>query len=415
MQALQSSPTSPSAALPCPLAQATKEHISDAVASLGPAFTPYADAVIAHGIDGACIIELFASPGPDDINKFVMELGVESVLQRSKLRALLSSMHQRHEQAAAAAPLPYPLPDDSHERNLWLKACLILDVCAIGVRPFVSSVMQRLHQQVIRNAMQDVKRDLGVIEGEEWDCSACDDADDAKFTEKSPVALTICAMNCNGIADCGSPHELKPHALQRCRLKNIPDACFPDWKTDCDSLCPMLPLLLSPNPADIDRPDSSTFLLLRCSQPMPTEPHLTPFVVTRRDPSEPALQFHAVLCDSRPGHTAQLVESFLSQKPPPLVRGNLAFAFWSLALNGSKFSEQKHGVKNGHILRFDGGEENSLPPGMQPGSRYLVTAATDFSFNICGPILAPHSPLTAESYPADGAPLVVIRSSPIAR
>jgi hypothetical protein len=375
---------------------------------LGPAFALHAAAVIEHGIDGACIIELFASPGPDDINKFVTELGVESVLQRSKLRALLSSMHQG---AAAAAPLPYPLPVHSHERNLWLKACLILEACAKGVKPFVGSVMQRLHQQVLRNAKQDVMRDLGECEDAEWDCSACVDADDAKFTEKTPVALTICSMNCNGIADCGLPHELKPHELQPCRLKNIPDACFPDG----DGVPPALPLLLCPNPADIDNPRSSTFLLLHCSQPTPTEPHLTPFLVTRCETSEPALQFHAVLCDSRPGHTAQLVQSFLSQKPPPLVFGNVAFAFWSLALNGSKFSEQKHGVKRGHILRFDGGEGNSLPPGMQPGSRYLVTAATDLCFNVSGPILAPISPLTAESYPTDGAPLVVIRKSPIAR
>jgi hypothetical protein len=274
--------------------------------------------------------------------------------------------------------------------------------------------MQRLHQQVLRNVKQDVMRDLGECEDADWDCSACLDADDTKFTEKTSVALTICAMSCNGIADCGLPHELKPHELQPCRLKNIPDACFPD----CDGVSPALPLLLCPNPADIDNPRSSTFLLLHRSQPTPTEPHLTPFLVTRCEPSEPALQFHAVLCCSCPGHTAHLV-----QQQSPTTRANsrrdvpeMLFALWSLQQIGeSEFNEVKHGVKRGHILRFDGGKENCLPPGIQPGSRYLVTAATDFCFNVSGPILAPIAPLTAESYPADGVPLVVIRKSPIAR
>jgi hypothetical protein len=239
---------------------------------------------------------------------------------------------------------------------IHVSVTLIVEACA---KPFVSNVMQRLHQQVLRNAKQDVMRDLGECEDSEWDSPTAALAltlmIDAKFTEKTPVALTICAMSCNGIADCGLPHELKPQELQPCRLKNIPDACF----SDCDGVSPALPLLLCPNPADIDNPKSSTFLPLHRSQPTPTEPHLTPFVVTRCEPSPPALQFHAVLCDSRSGHTAQLVQSFLSQQPPPLVFGNVAFAFWSLALNGFKFSERKHGVRNGHILRFDGGEGNS--------------------------------------------------------
>jgi hypothetical protein len=386
-----------------PLEPCTTEHIAAAIEALGPAYTGYAKKVIEQGIDGVTLVEILESQNEDELNQFLVELGVSLFAHQKRLKKLFNDMHQIR--------FTPPVHDDAVERALWLKACLILEVCAKGVKPFVGKVMERLLGRVIENVKSDVVRDLGACEDAEWDCSACDGADDAKFTEKTPVALTICAMNCNGIADCGSPHELKPHELQPCRLKSIPDACF----HDCDGVSPALPLLLSPNPADIDRPDSSTFLLLRCLPPIPTEPHLTPFVVTRCDPSEPALQFHAVLCDSRPGHTAQLVESFLSQKPPPLVCGNVAFAFWSLALNGSKVSERKHGVKNGHILRFDVGEENSLPPGIQPGSRYLVTAATDFCFNICGPILVPISPLTAEAYPADGAPLVVIRRSPIAR
>jgi hypothetical protein len=311
-----------------------------------------------------------------------------------------------------------PLSDDSSERTFWLKACLILEVCAKGVKPFVSSVMQRLHQRILDNVRQDIMRDFGACEVEEWDCSACSDADDCKFTEKAPVALPICTINCNGIADCGTAHDLKPHSLKFCRLKNIPTGCFPD----SDGVSPASPLLLCPNPADIDTPDSSTFLLLHCSQPTPTAPHLTPFLFTRCEPCEPALEFHAVMCHSRPGHTAQLVKSFLSQQQPPGIRANslgefpsLSFGFWSLKRHGSEFTELKHAVKNGHILCCGGGEENIFPPGMKPGSRYIVINAKDFSFDVCGPILSPISPLTPESYLIDDAPLVVIRRSPVGR
>ncbi len=312
---------------------------------------------------------------------------------------------------------PISLPTADDERTLWLKACLILEACTKGVKPFVATVMRQTHQQILDNVRQGIMRDLLTCENEEWDCSTCSDADDAKFTENAPVALTIRTMDSNGISDCGVPHELKAHALKPCRLSSIPALCF----SDCDGLSPTLPLLICPNPADVSNSKSSTFLLLHCSQPMPTQPQLTPFVVTRCEPSEPALQFHAVLCNSRPGHTAQLVKSFLSQQPPPFIHTNargespdLSFAFWSLQSDDQVFKEFKHGVKSGHILRFEGGEENPLPPEMKSGSRYLVTIATDFSFNVCGPILTPILPLTAESYPADDAPLV-IRRSPIAR
>jgi hypothetical protein len=73
--------------------------------------------------------------------------------------------------------------------------------------------MQRLHSRVIENVKSDVVRDLGACEDAEWDCSACDDTDDPRFTENAPVVLTIRTMDSNGIADCGLPHYLKPHAL----------------------------------------------------------------------------------------------------------------------------------------------------------------------------------------------------------
>jgi hypothetical protein len=320
---------------------------------------------------------------------------------------------------------PASAPNGSLEHHRWLKGCLILEACAKGVRPFVGQVMQRLHSRVIENVKCDVVRDLGACEDAEWDCSACDAADDVKFTENAPVALTVRTMDSNGIADCGLPHYLKPHVLQPCRLKSIPPGCFPD----SDGVSPASPLLMCPNPAATGDYVSSTFLLLHGPQPPPTVKHLTPFLVTRCEPSEPALQFHAVFCDSRPGNTAPLVNAFLflhsragcqtaqfvnewlSRREPPSARGVFSFAFWSLQCCEDEFTEVKHGVKSGHILRFDG----ELPPGIQPGSRYLVTDAKPFSFNICGPIVTPISPLTAESYHADSAPLVVIRSSPIAR
>jgi hypothetical protein len=408
------SPGTPSSTSFPPLEQCAAENIAAAVESLklGPAYADYAKKIIEQGIDGFTLVDLLESPNADDlINQCLLELGVSLLAHRTRLKRLFKDMHPR---AVAADRFPAPAHDGTEERALWLKACLILEACAKGVKPFVGQVMQRLHSRVIENVKSDVVRDLGACEDAEWDCSACDDADDPKFTENAPVALTIRTMDSKGVTDCGVAHELKPHALKPCRLTNIPAGCFPD----CDGVSPALPLLLCPNPADIDNSKSSTFLLLHCLQPAPTEPHLTPFVVTRCEPSEPALQFHAVLCRSWPGHTARLVQSFLSQQPPPIVRANargefpeLSFAFWSLQSRGQGFKEEKHGVKSGHILRF----ENSLPPGIQRGSRYLVTNATDFCFNICGPILTPISPLTAEAYPGDVAPLVVIRRSPIGR
>ena len=301
---------------------------------------------------------------------------------------------------------------DAVERALWLKACLILEACAKGVKPFVGKVMERLHKQVIENVKNDIMRDLGACEDEDWNCSACGDADELNFTENVPVALTICTIDSNGVMDCGAAHELKPNALKRCRLRNIPTNFFPDFNGV--EVSPGLPLLICANPASIGNPQSSIFLLLHCSHPTPTAKHLTPFFVTRCEP--PGDPFRAVLCCSRPGHTAQLVKSFLLQHQPANIgvdaqaeSPDFSFGFWSLQ---SGFKNFKHDLKDGHILRFDSHEGNILPPGIKPGSRYLVTDAQPYSFNIRGPILAP---LTAESYSADDAPLVVIRRSPIGR
>ena len=108
------------------------------------------------------------------------------------------------------------------ERALWLKAVLILEACTKGVKPFVAKVMQRLHSRVVENVKQDVARDVGACDDEDWNCSTCGDADDVKFTENGPVALDICTMDSNGVADCQTAHYLKPYTLKPCRLRNIP-------------------------------------------------------------------------------------------------------------------------------------------------------------------------------------------------
>jgi hypothetical protein len=296
------------------------------------------------------------------------------------------------------------------ERALWLKAVLILEACTKGVKPFVAKVMQRLHSRVVENVKQDVARDLGMCDDEDWNCSTYGDADDVKFIENGPVTLAICTMDSNGVADCQTAHYLKPYTLKPCRLSNIPSGCF----SFPDNISPASPVLISPNPPDIDQPDCSTFILTHAMH-LPVGSYLAPFFVTRCQPSEPALQFHAVLCCSRPGHTAALVKSFRLQQALPEARGELSFAFWSLASRGSEFHEWKHGIKKGHVLLFAVGEGSALPPGIAQERRYLVTDATDFSFNICGPIISPVSPMTSQSFSADGAPLVVIRRSPIGR
>ena len=95
--------------------------------------------------------------------------------------------------------------------------------------------------------------------------------------------------------------------------------------------------------------------------------------------------------------------------------GEFCKLFCSHTSRESEFRESKHGVKKGHVLRFDALEDSALPPGIAQGRRYLVTDATDFSFNICGPIISPISPMTSQSFSADVAPLVVIRRSAIGR
>ena len=238
---------------------------------------------------------------------------------------------QKYRMLSATSPRETsPMYDISHERELWYKSCLILDACTKGARPFVGSVMERLLKKTIENVQEEITRDLGACDAEEWDCSfcvggcsTCGDTADAKFTEEGPVRLKICEMDKNGIARCSDPHYLKPHIFVPCYLKNIPAGCF------SDAISPGGPLLICPNPVDIEKPHSET---LGISEKSKSKPHiptvillhqinldrskqfLNPFLVTRCVPSEPAMEFFAVLCHSQPSRTAKLVETFLSQK-----------------------------------------------------------------------------------------------------
>ncbi len=295
------------------------------------------------------------------------------------------------------------------ERNLWLKACLVLETCTKGVWPFVGMVMKRVHSRANENVQQDIKRDFNVCEHEDWDCNTCEEAAEPTFTENGPVSLSVHMMDPNGIASCTSAHNLKPRVLKPCRLMDIPLGCF----SDADQISPTSPLLIYSNPTvDGGKTESSSFILLHDMKPTRDDPFLTPFLVTRCESSGPALKpFHAVLCSSRRGYTKQLLISLSLRQEPPRIDGEVTFAFWAVGIPtaglGSEFSELKHGAKKGNILCFDGGESNRLPRGIVKGRRYLVSDVTDFSFNICGPIISPILSLTS--------PFVVIRKAPVGR
>jgi hypothetical protein len=317
------------------------------------------------------------------------------------------------------APSPLSNPIDSYsslERNLWLKACLILQTCTKGVKPFVGTVMERLLSRVIENVKQDIARDFRACEVEDWDCKFYNCEADTKFTENGPVTLTVNEMSSSGIVSFAN-HYLKPRVLKPCRLMNIPSGCFPS-SDDLSSASPVLIYPIPDKPVEkksekTEKNESSSFYLLHNMKPNRND-FLQPFRVSCCDPSEPKLVFHAILCSSRRGHTLQLLKSGREQRQTPEKSGadvELFFGFWALgskAADGSvSFFELKHGLKQGYIVSFDGDQSNSVPTCIMKGRRYLITEVTDYSFNICGPIISPTSPLTS--------PFLVIRKSPIGR
>jgi hypothetical protein len=320
-----------------------------------------------------------------------------------------------------------PVYDFSHERALWIKGCLVLEACTKGIRPFVGSVMERLLKKTIENVKKDITRDLGACDDEEWDCSFSGDAAGAKFVEEGPVRLKICEIDTNGIARCSEPHYLKPNVYVPCRMKNIPAGCF----SDSDAISPSVPLLICPNPVDIEKqiktldasetsetskskPHIPTVILLRQINLDQTKEFLNPFRVSRCVPSEPVLEFFAVLCRSQRSHTAKK----LGGDDVPLPLEKQEFGFWALTLSGTSYAELNLknasgiGLKVGHTVRFSGSD---LPPGIISGSQYIVKLASNYYFDVCGPIVCPAAPLAAEAFTPDDPPLLVIKRSPVGR
>jgi hypothetical protein len=301
------------------------------------------------------------------------------------------------------------------EASLWLKGCLILEACTKGTKSFVSSVMERLHFSVLDEVKRGITQDLGLCEVEDfflnWNCGTCGEAD----AVDAPVSMCIRALDANGVVHCDTPHNLPPNKLNACYLRNIPAGLF----SDSHAIAKNAPLLLcrSPDdPADSKEFKSSKLILLHSRVLHSFEPHLIPFRVQICRSSGDQLELYAVLCFSCPSHTKQIVESFLSNKPLPALKGDVStFRFWTLNKikeEEPKFEELKHSLKPGDLLRFVGAD---LPDCIMAGHRYLVSEATKWSFNICGPIVCPASPLTREEAAQLEPPLVVTRRSPISR
>jgi hypothetical protein len=173
----QSSPKTPTSPWPIPLSLCTKDHIAAAISSLGPEYQACASRVMNQRIDGPFIINLLESANLTELNEFLGELGIANIMQRTRLRTLFKAIHPQ------ATPSDRKSSIYSHEKTLWIKACLALEACIKGVRPFVGLVMKRLHEAVIESVKHDVTRDLGACKDEDWDCSTCLEAADIKFTE----------------------------------------------------------------------------------------------------------------------------------------------------------------------------------------------------------------------------------------
>jgi hypothetical protein len=156
-----SSPKSFSSPLPFPLVQCTNVHVAAAILSLGTAYEACANIVIESGIDGRCINELLVSTDDAELNRFIdQDLGISSIMLRTKLRTLFSDMRA----TAVSSQLLSAIFDHSHEKMLWMKACLVLEACTKGSRPFVGLVFKRLHDRVIKDVQTDIQRNCGSCE-----------------------------------------------------------------------------------------------------------------------------------------------------------------------------------------------------------------------------------------------------------
>jgi hypothetical protein len=278
------------------------------------------------------------------------------------------------------------------EKILWTKACLVLDASIKGVGPFVRSVMERLHRRVIAKVKLDIMADLGVCDVEDWDCSTCSDADNSTYTEDCPVSLAIRSIDANGVADCGTVHNLKFMTFHPCFVK-----IGPARRDD--------PLILCPYPTHIYEPRSSQVIFMEQIDLDSSVACLQPFRVTRVTPGQPDLEFLAVFCHGCPGDVRISVSQHLEGH-----RSSGSRRFWALTNKNKKinpsypsaFIEMRHGLRRGHTVLFHR-DASILPSGIEEGRLYIVNNALKFSFSVCGPILKLND--------AD----VVIRRSPVGR
>jgi hypothetical protein len=371
---------------------------------------------ILRAIDGLQFLPEFISDHQDDycieaLSKLPTEKYAKKYRMQKDLAALFVEQCRLFV-AASATPVSHacasgstlPPPSDENERQLWLKACLVLEACIKGMIPFVSQVMKALHDKIIRDVKDSVERDFGVVEDRDWNCSLCPEAVDSKdFVDNGPVALRVKSFDSNGVAEADAPHCLKAGSLQPCRWKNAP----PAFLYDAHSMSPIEPLFLVPHPSQADNPKSSSFLLLRDNFTL-SESGPTPFRVELCLPSGLLSEFYAVLCTSSPRHTSTIVNSFYSKLPAPKCHGVSELLFWTLELKNSMFADLNHNLKQGSMVKFSG---SHLPPIITEGSLYVVTKSSTFSFCVKGPVIRPSSAVELVSSDSH----LVVRQCPPAR
>jgi hypothetical protein len=293
---------------------------------------------------------------------------------------------------AGVAEVSKPVPDFHYHKLLWLNACFLLRAHSEIAFPFVRSVMERLHRRVIAKVKLDIMADLGVCDVEDWDCSTCSDADNSTYTEDCPVSLAIRSIDANGVADCGTVHNLKFMTFHPCFVK-----IGPARRDD--------PLILCPYPTHIYEPRSSQVIFMEQIDLDSSVACLQPFRVTRVTPGQPDLEFLAVFCHGCPGDVRISVSQHLEGH-----RSSGSRRFWALTNKNKKinpsypsaFIEMRHGLRRGHTVLFHR-DASILPSGIEEGRLYIVNNALKFSFSVCGPILKLND--------AD----VVIRRSPVGR
>jgi hypothetical protein len=428
------------------IVECSTKDIADAVKALGPAYHAYATELTAMCIDGKTISKLQDSTGLDRLSSLLTGLKVLDAVHRQELESIFA--RKTIQKSVSTADDTITLADIAEERENWFKACLILEVCTKSTRPFVGLVMEKLHKKVIDEAKVAILADLRcsddqhlsfedeVLDEEEWNCSTFPGVNDISFTENGPISLVIHAIDTDGIATSKVPHCLKPHSLHYCRLKNVPVGVF---EHDVFSNAPAF---MCPIPSDPASEFSFPFVLLRECDYDKLE-LLTPFKVflAHQTKGDHSFECYAVLCESHPGYTELLVNSFLAHSLPSQARVSpvhFSYAFWTLKSHiiddhvkqnkydlkkgGNFYDEFKHGLKRGDFVTFDG---SILPHrkgfDMSYGLRYLVTEETKFSFKIAGPILIPKSAFCADALSSkDKAsfadnPFTLIRRSPVAR